>query len=305
MNILITGAAHPQASLVTQLQNFGWNVDILDDEKSTVEEPEKYDAVVCNGLFLYSPIDSFTQLKVIQLTSAGLDRVPLDYINEHCIKLFNARGVYSIPMAEWVVANILSCYKSLPEFSKKQKAKLWSKNRSLRELTEKRIAIIGAGNIGDEIAKRLRAFDAHIDGFDIKKLNKENYDCIKEIANFSTIDYDIVVITAPHTPDTHNLLNKNNLIQLPLGAIIIAISRGGIINESELINVLNDREDIIAILDVFSHEPLDISSPLWHLKNVHVFPHNSFVGEFNQSRLHSLILSNIKNLEASLNPIKI
>ena len=97
------------------------------------------DAVICNSLFLFHPIEKFVNLKYIQLTSAGYDRVPLDYIKEHNIDIYNARGVYSIPMAEYAVASVLQLYKNFTFFHDNQKNKLWEKDRSLQELYGKTV----------------------------------------------------------------------------------------------------------------------------------------------------------------------
>lgn len=294
MNLLLTGAAGINDIFLRNLRLQGWNVDILQYETDKLENPTKYDVVICNGLFLHTPIEAFINLKVIHLTSAGLDRVPLDYISNSDIQLFNARGVYSTPMAEWVVATILQEYKKISFFSSNQTIKSWSKNRSLRELSGKRIAIIGAGNVGEEIAKRLRPFNTEIDGYDVNIIPNEYFDSINNITDFVIENYDVLILTAPHTPSTHHILNKSNLTLLKDGAIIIALSRGGLIDEAALIETLSERQDLTAVLDVFEEEPLKSDSPLWNVENLRIFPHNSFVGEYNQSRLHSLILKNLE-----------
>ena len=294
MNLLLTGAAGINDIFLRNLKLQGWNVDILQYETDKLENPTKYDVVICNGLFLHTPIEAFINLKVIHLTSAGLDRVPLDYISNSDIQLFNARGVYSTPMAEWVVATILQEYKKISFFSSNQTIKSWSKNRSLRELSGKRIAIIGAGNVGEEIAKRLRPFNTEIDGYDVNIIPNEYFDSINNITDFVIENYDVLILTAPHTPSTHHILNKSNLTLLKDGAIIIALSRGGLIDEAALIETLSERQDLTAVLDVFEEEPLKSDSPLWNVENLRIFPHNSFVGEYNQSRLHSLILKNLE-----------
>lgn len=293
MNLLLTGAAGINEIFLRSLKQQNWNVDILQYETDILENPSKYDAVICNGLFLHTPIEEFVNLKVIHLTSAGLDRVPLDYISNSGIQLFNARGVYSIPMAEWVVATILQEYKRLPFFSSNQTNRRWNKNRSLRELSNKKTAIIGAGNVGEEIAKRLKPFNTIIEGFDIKTIFNQEFDIISNFENFRASEYDIIILTAPHTSLTHHILNINNLYTLKDGAMIIALSRGGLIDEAALIVALSNRPDLTAILDVFEEEPLKEESNLWNIRNLRIFPHNSFVGEYNQSRLHSLIINNL------------
>lgn len=292
-NLLITGAARPNQELLSKLEDEGWIVTIHQQEKDSVLNPEIYEGVICNGLFLYNDIRNFHNLKTIQLTSAGLDRVPIDYINSKGIKLFNARGVYSIPMAEWVVGIILNQYKRLNEFNKQQEKHEWVKIRSLQELSGKHIAVIGAGNIGSEVAKRLQAFDAHITGYDIKPFDSPYFTVIKEVGEFLPQKFDIVILTAPHTEQTHHLINHGILKQFKTGSLLINMSRGGLIDEDALIKVLTERADMTAILDVFESEPLSTNSILWDMPNIHITPHNSFVGENNVKRLHDVILKNL------------
>lgn len=293
MNLLLTGAAGVNDRLLTALRQQDWAVDFLQNETDEILTPSIYDAVVCNGLFLHTSIEKFERLKVIQLTSAGLDRIPLDYIKYNDIKLYNARGVYSAPMGEWVVANILSEYKSLSLFTANQKKRKWEKIRSLRELSGKKVAIIGAGNVGSNIARMLKAFNARVYGFDIKAFSNSDFDEIRTIEEFDAKEFDIIILTAPHTTSTHHILNSENMSNLKEGAMIVALSRGGLIDERGLGDVLQSRPDLTAILDVFECEPLSIDSKLWDLGNLRVFPHNSFVGEYNSVRLHELILRNL------------
>ncbi len=292
-NLLITGAAQPNKKFLSKLEGEGWFITIHKQEKELVLNPEIYEGVICNGLFLYNDIRKFHNLKTIQLTSAGLDRVPIDYINQRGIKLFNARGVYSIPMAEWVVGVILNHYKKLNAFHEQQEKHEWIKIRSLQELSGKQIAIIGAGNIGGEVAKRLQAFDAYVTGYDIKPFDNPYFTSIKKVGEFLPQEFDIVILTAPHTEQTHHLINKEVLNHFKSGSLLINMSRGGLINEDALLEIMTERADITAILDVFEEEPLSVDSELWNLPNIHIFPHNSFVGENNVKRLHDVILKNL------------
>ena len=85
------------------------------------------EGVICNGLFLYHDIELFQNLRFIQLTSAGYDRVPMNYIQQHGIDIYNARGVYSIPMAEFAVSGVLQIYKK-SRFSMKIKKSISGKS---------------------------------------------------------------------------------------------------------------------------------------------------------------------------------
>lgn len=119
-------------------------------------EYEWIEGIVGNGIFLSHSIEKFEKLSYIQLTSAGYDRVPMDYVKEHHIEIYNARGVYSIPMAEFAIGGVLQLYKQARIFSNNQKNHQWIKRRGLLELNEKSVCIIGCGSVGTECAKRFR-----------------------------------------------------------------------------------------------------------------------------------------------------
>ena len=111
MKLLLTGAFNYSDENLKALSDLGMEITFLQFEKDEVINPEQYDAVVCNGLFLYNDIKMFTNLKHIQLTSAGFDRIDVKYCEEKGIKLFNARGVYSVPIAEWAILKILELHR--------------------------------------------------------------------------------------------------------------------------------------------------------------------------------------------------
>ena len=279
------------------IKELGVEVFFLQHEKDSLPlQASEIDAVVCNGLFLYHELEVFSSLKYIQLTSAGFDRVPLDEIKKRNIIINNARGVYSIPMAEWALARILERYKHLTTFNENQEHSVWEKNRNLREINGTSAAIVGAGNIGQEVAKRLSAFDAHITGYDVFLGDRQYFDEVHHVdALRSEIQcYDIVVLTAPLTDETKHMISGNILDSMKKDAILVNIARGGLVDTSDMINVLRKRKDIYAALDVFEEEPLPNSSPLWQMDNVVVSPHNSFASNGNNERMFSVIFNNLK-----------
>lgn len=114
MKLLVTGALRITPEESAELENLGYEIYFMPDERVAVPDNipcEEIEAIICNGLFLYTPPDKFPKLRTVQLTSAGLDRVPADYMEAHGIKVFNARGVYSAPMAEFAVCSVLGFYK--------------------------------------------------------------------------------------------------------------------------------------------------------------------------------------------------
>jgi phosphoglycerate dehydrogenase-like enzyme len=253
------------------------------------------DVVVCNSLFLYNDISKFNNLKLIQLTSSGLDRVPLSKINEQGILLSNALGVYSIPMAEWVILKILEIYKTTRFFEENQRRSEWSKKRDLFELYGKNVGIIGTGSVGSEIAKRLKPFGCNILGLNTSGTKREFFDeCMKDNKLHKFLaQSDVVVLTLPLTDKSRDLINSDTLSLMKEDAILINVSRGGIVNEKDLIVHLENNKLRGVALDVFTEEPLPIYSPLWKSPKVLVTPHNSFVSDNISSRMFNLIYNNL------------
>ena len=135
MNLLVTGAWKCSNEQLKSLENLGNVVTFMQNEKDAL--PLKYEdveGVICNGLFLSHDIKKFTSLKYIQLTSAGFDRVDMNYVAEKGIKIYNARGVYSIPMSEYAVGGVLQTYKQAKFFTLNQLNKVWEKHRGVLEL---------------------------------------------------------------------------------------------------------------------------------------------------------------------------
>ncbi len=298
MNLLLTGSFNYSDEQFEKLRSFGCTVHFMQQEMDALPIPAgNVDAVICNGLFLYHNIDDFVNLRYIQLTSAGLDRVPLEKIKARCITIHNARGVYNIPMAEWVLFRVLEHYKQGWFFKNKQEDRAWIKHRGLRELSGSKVAVIGAGNVGQEVAKLFKSFGTVTCGFDIHT-NKTPYFDSMSLTNTleeQCGEFDIVIVTAPLTSSTYHLLSKNILLNLKDGATLINIARGGLIDENALCGVLEMRTDLFVALDVFETEPLSSESPLWQLDNVALSPHNSFVSDKNNERMFEVIYQNLKH----------
>lgn len=293
--LILTGAFKSNQEQLNKLEELGYEITFIQDERIPLNfDVSEIEAIVCNGLFLYNDISKFKSLKVIQLTSAGLDRVPLDYIKENGIKIYNARGVYNIPMAEWVILKILEIFKKSKFFYKNQEYHKWEKQRELLELTDKTALIVGFGNVGFEIAKRLKAFGVNIISVDIRKVESDYVDesfLIRDIDK-ALEKSDIIILTLPLTDETRHIINKEKIEIMNEHAVLVNVARGGIIDEDALINALNKGKFLGVALDVFEEEPL-VESLLWDFKNVIITPHNSFVSDKTNERLFELIVKNL------------
>ena len=294
MNVLVTGAFQLNSDELAALEAAGHKVFVHSDERTPVEQPERYEAVVCNGLFLYNPIEHFTNLRLIQLTSAGLDRVPLDYIRTHNIELHNAAGVYSIPMAEFAISGILQLYKQSRFFAENQARHKWEKHRGLLELSGKRVCILGCGDVGREIAKRLKAFGCQITGVNRTVRTLPDFDAVLPLDKLTDAAAmcDILICCIALTPETHGIVSKEVFDRLPADAVFVNVARGALADGTVMTAWLQSGGQ--AVLDVFEEEPLPETSPLWDMENVVLTPHNSFVGDGNRARLWETIKENLK-----------
>lgn len=296
MNLLITGAWPDAKNQLAQVEALGHNVVFMQTEKDGLPcEPEWIEGVVCNGLFLHHPISQFKNLRFIQLTSAGYDRVDMDYVREHSIEIHNAKGVYSIPMAEFAVCGVLSIYKQMRSFFRNQDSHAWEKNRGLKELFGKTATIVGCGSVGTECAKRFRAFGCRIEGINRSNRSDEAYDRIQTSDKLDEIlpVSDVLILAVPLTSDTEKLIDRKRLELLPENAVIVNISRGKIIDETALAELLKSGRIAGAVLDVFENEPLTEDSPIWSVPNLIATPHNSFVSEGNAQRLNDVVMSKL------------
>ena len=275
MKILLTGAYKYTEGQLSRLKALGADFLYVEDEREELSfDVSAVDAVVCNGLFLYNDIKKFKNLKFIQLTSAGLDRVPAEYIKSKNISLFNARGVYSVPMAEFAVLGTLLIYKKSFFFRENQKNHVWQKNRELFELCGKTVVTVGCGSVGSECARRYKALGCRVLGVDLYPTENELYEKIYPLSVLPSIlsVSDAVILTLPLTDET-----------------------GAVVDEDALTAALSEKKLYGAVLDVFESEPLSQDSPLWDMENVVITPHNSFVSEKNSERLFSVIYGNLSD----------
>lgn len=293
--ILLTGAFQYTKEQIEIIEKLGFEVSFVQDEKKRIKyDVSDIEVVVCNSLFLYNDINNFEKLKLIQLTSAGMDRTPLDIINKRGIKIFNAKDIYSVPMAEWVILKILEIYKKSKLFFYNQENHVWNKQKDLLELTQKTVSIIGYGSVGKEIAKRIKAFGVKIIAVDKKQVNSNYIDESLLISDLSSVlmESDVIILTLPLNKETKHLINRDAIISMKNNAVIINVARGEIIDEKALIEALKEKKFLGVALDVFKNEPLG-KSPLWSFENVIITPHNSFVSDRVNDRLFNLILKNL------------
>ncbi len=233
-------------------------------------------------------LEASCKLKIISRCGVGLDSVDIEAAEEMKIKVFNTPDAPVKPVAELTVGMIFSLTRGFETQSKNIKEGKWIKHTG-GLVSEKTIGILGCGRIGSHVAKILAATGSEILGYDPHI--KEHPICQMVSFNYLIANSDIITLHLPLTKETTNLLNEDVLKLTKVGAIIINNSRGGIINEKTLFELLDSGHLAGAGLDVFESEPY--SGPLCKLDNVILTPH---IGSSAGNSRNEMETSAVRNL---------
>lgn len=222
------------------------------------------------------------KLEWIHATSAGVDALMFPELIDGPVKVTNARGIFDRTIAEYVLCTILMFAKDFPHSIRLQLEHRWQ-HRDTERVEGKQVLIVGAGSIGRQIARLVRAVGLIPHGI-ARTARKEDPDFVAVHGNdqlyeqLSLADY--VVIAAPLTPQTEGLFDATAFEAMKSTARLINVGRGPVVNTDDLLEALNYRMIAGAALDVFEEEPLPVDHPLWAMENVIMTAHMSgdFIG---------------------------
>ncbi|MBP2630100.1 MAG: Glyoxylate reductase [Firmicutes bacterium] len=235
-----------------------------------------------------------TRLKWVHSLSAGVDKLLSPEFISSDITLTNSRGIHGIPMAEHVLAMMLTFTRSIHQTYENQKARAWQL-LSLEELYDKSIAIIGLGSIGREIAKRAKCLGMKVLATK-RTMTQEIF--IDKLYPMDQLPHllssaDFVVVTLPLTQHTKGLFSLETFRTMKKSAYFINVARGPIVNEADLITALETGVIKGAALDVFNQEPLPEDSPLWTVENLIITPHIAANSPYYIDRALKLFIENL------------
>lgn len=212
-------------------------------------------------------------LKFISKYGVGLNSIDLQAVSKYKVELLLSPGINSYSVAELSIASAISLLHLVPQHQDILRNGGWKQEKG-REFKGKKIGVIGSGSVGKEFLKIATLFQTQLFAFDLnpdqkffKKYNVQN-STIQEIFRNS----DVVSIHLPLTQETKGLIGADLFAQMKRNAIILNFSRGGIVNEIELIHHLENNKFAGAAIDVFEIEP-SIQSRLFELSNVIATPH--------------------------------
>lgn len=254
-------------------------------------------------------INQLPNLRWIQVFSAGVDHLVLDELEARGIIVTNASGAHKVPMSEYAFGVMLQEVKQFIPLYEQQKQSLWNQRLSFEELEGKTVSILGAGSIGQEIARRAKVFGMHTIGVNRSGRPAEGLDVIYVQAEVDQAlrAADFVIIVAPLTSETYHWINSDKLNQMKPEVVLINLGRGELIDEAALVESLQKQQLKRAYLDVFQVEPLPAESPLWKLDNCIVTPHISAISARYNERCLAIFMDNMErymNQEKLINVVE-
>ncbi len=216
-------------------------------------------------------------IRWVHVASAGVDKVLSDDVRAAEVVLTNSRGIFDRPMAEYVLATVLTFAKDLHTTLRLQQRRQW-RHRETERIDGKRALVVGTGPIGRAIAAQLAAAGMLVHGAGRTAREADpDFGTVHASDTLAEVygDFDYVVLAAPLTDQTRGMIDAAALTHFKPTARLINVGRGGLVVEDDLVDALAAGHLAGAALDVFDTEPLPATSPLWEMPNVLISPHMS------------------------------
>jgi phosphoglycerate dehydrogenase-like enzyme len=221
------------------------------------------------------------RIRWVHATSAGVDALMFPALWDSDVLLTNARGVFDLGIAEYVLGAVLMHAKDSLGNLALQRQQRWQ-HRETALVARQRALVIGAGSIGSEVARLLSALDIEVIGIARTARSAEHFSRVlaSEQLDGALPEADVVVITAPLTDATRGLINRDRLARMRADALLVNVGRGAIVVTDDLVAALQAGQLGGAVLDVVDPEPLPEGHPLWDLPNVMLSAHmaGDFIG---------------------------
>lgn len=247
------------------------------------------------------------QLKWIHSPAAAVHQLMFPELVASDVIITNAGGVHGPVVAEHAIALLLALAKRFPQAMRYQEKKawaqetLWQEEPRPREVSGATVLVIGMGSIGREFTARAKALGMRV--LAVRENPQNGPSGADEVYGLLQLEFvlpqaNYVLLCTPLTPSTTGLMNKARLDRMRPDSYLINVGRGPLVDETALLNALQNRRIAGAGLDVFIEEPLPAGSPFWDLENVLITPHTAAVTELLWERHYQLIGENLKRFLA-------
>jgi D-3-phosphoglycerate dehydrogenase len=282
MKILVSDAFDP--SLPGKLAAFG---EVTEDKEQVAEA----DVVLvrsktkCDRAY----IDRAKKLRLIIRGGVGLDNIDVDYARSKGIQVFNTAEASAVAVAELAFALMVAVPARLIDGHVSMKERQWLKKELKRtELMGKTLGLVGAGNIGTELARRALAFGMRVIAYDPLIRSHELVQLVTLEQVLSQADY--LSLHVPLTDDTRGMINRVTLATMKDGAVIINTARGKCVVEADLVEALRSGKLRAYATDVFFSDPPDPACPLYDAPNVVMTPHIGASSTENLLRIGDVVI---------------
>lgn len=304
--VFITSLPPDTAALLSDLAPADYDVTTIHNSTDVATQREV--CVDADFLILFpGAIDSEVlratkQLKLIQLVSAGFDKIDTALCRELGVPLANNGGANSIDVAEHTLALILAWYRSLPTMDSNVRNQAWKvldSGSMTYTIRGKTVGIVGLGNIGRKVAQLLRAFGAHVLYTDAQPVTVHEEVALE--VKFASLpgllaQSDVVSLHVPLNDATHHLIGAEQLAQIQSHALLVNTCRGPVVDETALIAALQSGQIAGAALDVLDTEPPAPDNPLLSMDNVIITPHIAGVTRDTWARRGEFIFANLQRV---------
>jgi phosphoglycerate dehydrogenase-like enzyme len=244
-----------------------------------------------------------TNLRWIYSITAAVDQFLFPQLIDSDISICNAARVHGPVVAEHAIAMVLALAKRIPSAVRFQTDRkwameeIWKERPRPREIAGANLLVVGLGSIGAEVAALAVALKMYVIG--IRQNPERGAAGAHEVFDYQALDNalphaDFIVLAAPLTPQTRQLIDSRRLQLFKPDAYLINVCRGALIDEEALIKSLREHRLGGAALDVFAEEPLPRKSPLWKLPQVLITPHTAFLTEKVWERHYAAFAGNLK-----------
>ena len=247
---------------------------------------------------------SASRLRWVQSPAVGVGSLMFPELLASPVVITSARGIRARSIAEHVLGVTIALARAMPAALRAQTAHRWAQEEletEARTLQGQRMGIVGLGAIGLELVKIAAPFGFRISAIR-RRAGEPPPDGVEAVWTPDRLpdllsQSDVVVLAAPHTPETKRLIGRAQLDRMKRGALLVNIARGKLVDDEAVIDALRDGRLGGAALDVFSQEPLDPSSPYWDLPNVIITPHTSGAMQDYWTPLVALFSDNLRRFE--------
>jgi len=285
-------------------KNQKFQYEVIEDlsKKNLISKLPAFDGITLRrGKIDAEILEKCKNLKVISRHGVGYDNVDIKFLKKNNITLLVTATTASVSPAEHIMFMILNISKGKNFYDQavrngKFESIMHMKNNNNFELSNKKILIVGFGRIGRKLIKRCLGFEMKVYAYDpfVDQRIIESFGGIKvDDLNKSLKEIDILSLSVPLTEKTHNMINLEKMKIMKKSAVIINTSRGGVVNERDLNEALNNKIIYGAGLDVFEKEPPDNANPLLTNENVLLSPH---AATFTEECLSKMSIETVQNI---------